>query len=95
VHAALVHPADNHGRTRPELVTRAKNKLKWLGKRRDDHVEALIPVLRAVDGSEPALFDVRRGKASDVHVLHLDADPESPLREEVGPDAGGNGRRGR
>src|SRR6185369_14975380 len=86
-HAALVHPADDHGRTRPELITRVKNELKRLGKRRDDHVEALIPVLRAVDGPEPAPFDVGRGKASDVHVLHLDADPEGPLCEQAGADA--------
>ena len=44
-HAALVHPADDHRRTRPEFVTRPKNELKWSGKRCDDHVEALIPVL--------------------------------------------------
>ncbi len=94
-HAALVHPANDHGRTRPEFVTRAKNELKCLGKRCDDHVEVLIPVLRAEAGPEPALFDVRRGEACDVHVLHLDADSEGPLREQDGADAGGDGRRGR
>src|SRR4029453_5648251 len=94
-HAAFVHPADDDGGSRPQVVTSAKDELKGLGERRHDHVEALISVLRAVDRSEPTLFCIRRREASEVDMLRFDGHLERPLCEEYIANSGGDGRRSR
>jgi hypothetical protein len=94
-HAALVHAAHDDRGSGPEVVARAEDEVEGLRERGHDHVEALLAVLRAVDRSQSTLFQLGRAEASDVDVLHLDADPERPVREQAGTDAGRDGRRGR